>query len=126
MSKIVAFVDSVGRTILGELQDEKKSSEYLNVKNPAIVNVQVVQNSGQIQIQLLPFVFREFIKADTRDNGNVWQFNKSNTVFCDDLELEDNIIQQYDNIFNAPAATAVPQAPASDGGEPDVIKLFDD
>ena len=126
MSKIVAFVDSVGRTILGELQDEKKSSEYLNVKNPAIVNVQVVQNSGQIQIQLLPFVFREFIKADTRDNGNVWRFNKSNTVFCDDLELEDNIIQQYDNIFNAPAATAVPQSPVSDGGEPDVIKLFDD
>lgn len=121
MSNVTAFVDSVGRTVLGELLENTDSN--LKVKNPAIVNVQVVQDTGQIQVQLLPFVFREFIKQETRDAGNVWTFNKNNVVFSDDIQLEDNILQQYDNIFNGQVPTAQPEAP---GGEPDVIKLFDD
>jgi len=125
MSNITAFVDSVGRTVIGQVKSIKKSDEYISVKNPAIVNVQVIQDSGQIQIQLLPFVFREFIKASTRDDGNVWNFNKANVVFSDSLELEDNILQQYNNIFSDSAPTAIPQ-PSKPGESPDVIKLFDD
>lgn len=123
MSKITSFVDSVGRVIVGEIV-ETKSKQHLEIKEPAVVNVQVNQQNGQISVQLLPFIFREFVKADVREQGTVWKFNKDNIVMSDNIELEDSIIKQYNNIFTAPVATEAPepQQPA----QPDVVKLFDE
>lgn len=123
MSKITSFVDSVGRVIVGELTDSK-SKKHLEVKEPAVVNVQVNQQTGQISVQLLPFIFREFVKPEVREKGTIWKFNLDNIVVSDNIELEDSIIKQYKNIFNAPVATEAPepQAPA----KPDVVKLFDE
>ena len=56
MKNITTFVDNVGRVIVG--QKEKSSGEILQIKEPAVVNVQVNQQSGQISVQLLPFIFR--------------------------------------------------------------------
>jgi hypothetical protein len=125
MSKITSFVDSVGRVIVGEIVDSK-SKQHMEVKEPAVVNVQVNQQSGQISVQLLPFIFREFVKPEVREAGTVWKFNKDNVVTSDNLELEDSIIKQYHSLFSQPVSEPAkkpePQAPAT----PDVVKMFDD
>lgn len=118
MSNIKAFVDNVGRVIVGEHLETK--NDIMSIKEPAVVNVQVNQESGQISVQLLPFIFREFVKSEAREAGVVWKFNIKNTVTSDNIELDEPIIQQYKNIFNKPVAAAAKPK------EPEVVKLFDD
>lgn len=118
MSNIKAFVDSVGRVIVGD--HVGTIDNVMKVKEPAVVNVQVSQENGQISVQLLPFVFREFIKSDVREDGVVWNFNLDSIVTSDNIELDEPIIQQYNNIFTKPVAT--PAKPPA----PETIKLFDD
>ena len=120
MNNINAFVDSVGRVLVGEVLDS--TADNLKVKEPAVVNVQVNQESGQISVQLLPFIFREFVKTDVRDKGVEWDFPKNTVVTSENLELEESIKQQYKNIFNQPVAT--PEGQKTE--EPEVVKLFDD
>ena len=123
MSNITAFVDSVGRVIIGQLIET--IDDQLKVKEPAVVNVQVDQKNGQISVQLLPFIFREFVKQSSREEGVVWSFDKSSTVTSDNLELDDTILQQYNNIFTKPVQEASPVAEAKPE-EPEVVKLFDE
>ena len=49
MSNINAFVDSVGRIVVGEFLSQP-GDETLRVKEPAVVNVQVSQENGQISV----------------------------------------------------------------------------
>lgn len=123
MSNITAFVDNVGRVIVGQIIET--TDDQLKVKEPAVVNVQVDQKNGQISVQLLPFIFREFVKQSSREEGVVWSFDKSSTVTSDNLELDDTILQQYNNIFTRPVQAATPVAEAKPE-EPEVIKLFDE
>lgn len=118
MSNIKAFVDNVGRVIVGDHVGTMNG--FMKVKEPAVVNVQVNQENGQISVQLLPFVFREFIKEESRQQGVVWDFNLNTVVTSENIELDEPIIQQYNNIFTKPVA-----APESKTG-PETIKLFDD
>ena len=118
MDNITAFVDSVGRVVVGQIQ-KSQDKQYLEVKEPAVVNVQVNQENGQISVQLLPYVFREFVKPETREAGVVWKFNKSAITVSDNLELDDPICNQYKNLFTKPVATPEKK-------EPEVVKLFDD
>ena len=120
MSNINAFVDSVGRVIVGDIL--KSDTKTLKVKEPAVVNIQVNQENGQISVQLLPFIFREFVKPELREDGIVWNFPKNTVVVSENLELEDTIKKQYENIFNQPVASPETAPPT----EPEVIKLFDD
>lgn len=125
MSNITAFVDNVGRVIVGELIET--TDEQLKVKEPAVVNVQVDQQNGQISVQLLPFIFREFVKQSSREQGVEWKFDRSSVVTSDNLELDDAIIQQYNNIFNRPVGSATPASVTeSKSEEPEVVKLFDE
>lgn len=123
MSKITSFVDNVGRVIVGQITDSK-SKTFLEIKEPAVVNVQVNQQNGQISVQLLPFIFREFVKPASREEGVVWKFNRNNIVTSDNLELDDAIIAQYDNIFTQPVASAAAEVPVEEKTE--VVKLFDE
>ena len=118
MSNITAFIDNVGRVIVGQ-SVETKSKTIMKIKEPAVVNVQVNQENGQISVQLLPFLFREFVKADVHKEGVVWNFNKSTVVVSENLELEENIINQYKNIFQREPAPAPTE-------NPEVVKLFDE
>ena len=123
MKKIISFVDSVGRVIVG--QEVTSTAKQLQVKEPAVVNVQVNQQNGQISVQLLPFIFREFVKESVRESGVIWNFNKSNIVISENIELEDAIIKQYESIFTKEVSkpqAAEKQKPA----EPEVVKLFDE
>lgn len=130
MSKITAFVDNVGRVIVGQTTDSK-SKQHLEIKEPAVVNVQVNQQNGQISVQLLPFIFREFVKEAAREEGVVWKFNRENIVTSENLDLDDAIITQYENIFTKPVASPSSEpvseaATVADTAEPEVVKLFDE
>jgi hypothetical protein len=113
--KLVKFIDSIGRTILGE--EVSSSSSTLNVKNPVMINVFQQQN-GQMQVQLLPLFFAEFIEASSRADGSVWSYNPNNIVLGE-VNLDSKLIDQYTRIFSG-----VQAAPTSSGES--VIKLFDE
>ena len=112
MSDIKCIVDTIGRTVVGKVTDENDTTITLN--NPVIIHVQPDQQTGQLQVQSFPYLFMEFIKGDK--NKNNWVFHKA-SIAISDVELDDKIIQQYENI-NSPA-------PAAQTEEPEVIKLFD-
>ena len=120
--KIVAIVDSVGRVILGRHDTKSSTKTTTAIKNPAVVNIQVDQQSGQISVQLIPFIFREFVKADLREQGVTWTFNSTNIVTSNDLVLEDNIVDQYEKIFETPE----PAAPAAEQVEAEPVQVFDE
>lgn len=113
--KLTTFIDSVGRTILGEIVSSDKG--LLRVKNPVMINV-VQQETGQLQVQLLPLFFAEFISPQSRSNGSVWIYNLSD-VTVGEVDLDSKLIDQYSRIF-AGVQLAPPQQ------EESVIKLFDE
>jgi len=120
MSNITVFVNHVGQTILTEVLSEDKNT--LKAKNPAVLFVQPNQ-ANQLQVQLIPVFFREFVKQDKRKDGVVFTYNKDSIV-TSEIELDEKIVEQYERIFSnapAPASTASNKAEKSP-----VIKLFDD
>lgn len=116
--KNIAFINHVGQTLLGELVSEDK--EKLVVKNPAILHVQP-SSTGQLQVQLVPYLFREFLKPEKRNDGVVFSFAKSRIITCD-AELDEKLIDQYLRIFQPVAVQAAAPAP----GKTQVVKLFDE
>lgn len=112
MAKIT-FIDQVGRTIYGE--EIERTSSTLTVKNPAMINVNQTQN-GQLQVQLYPLFFSEFIDQDARDKGTHWRFNLSQITVCLDVMVDNRLNDQYDRVFGNPVAPV----------EPKTIKLFDE
>jgi len=82
------------------------------------------QENGQISVQLLPYIFREFVSEKTREKGAIWQFKDESVVMSSNLELDAAIIKQYQNIFSQPVAKAA--KPVEGAPEPEVIKLFDE
>ena len=121
--KLVAIVDSVGRVILGRHDTQGSTKTTTAIKNPAVVNIQVDQQSGQISVQLIPFIFREFVKADLRSKGVTWSFNSTNIVTSSDLVLEDNIVDQYEKIFEVPE---VEHSPEIEAVEAEPVEVFED
>lgn len=115
MSKMLTFVDQVGRTVIGKLVSEDKHTIVIN--NPVIVFVNPNQETGQIQVQSFPYLFMEFIDKDQRAKNN-WTFYKS-AIAVSDVVLDSLIVNQYNNVNSAPVASP-PQ------GEPEVIRLFED
>ncbi|NBW56618.1 hypothetical protein EBR43_02300 [bacterium] len=117
MSNINVFINHVGQTILAEVLED--SSKGLKVKNPAVLHVQPNQQ-GQLQVQLIPLFFREFIETAKRNEGAVFTFNKGSVV-TSDVSLDSKIVEQYNRIFSA-----IPAVSENKSKEAPVIKLFDD
>ena len=115
MSNIRAIIDHIGRTVIGVLITE--TDKTLTLDNPVIIHVQPNQQTGQLQVQSFPYIFMEFLAAESR-NSNHWTFNKE-TIVQSSVKLDSKIIAQYHGI-NSPAPQQAPQ------GDPEVIKLFDD
>jgi hypothetical protein len=120
-NKIAVFFDNVGRTILGERLNDKTTDKTLTIKNPAVVHIIPNQQTGQLQLQILPLFFKEFL-AD-RNEGTIWNYNRANITEAVDVVLDFKLEAQYRQIF---AAGPVPTAPQQPQGSPEVIKLFDE
>jgi len=117
MNNIIVFINHVGQTILGE--KIKESDTHISVKNPSVLHVSPSQN-GQLQVQLIPLFFKEFIEEKTRNDGAIFDFSKTSIVTTS-LKLEPKIAEQFNRIFS-------PAKPVNDGKGKDapVIKLFDE
>ena len=113
--EIKTIVDHIGRTVVGKVTAETKSS--LTLFNPVIIHVQPDQQTGQLQVQSFPYIFMEFLKDKEK---NDWTFNKA-SISTSNVELDERITQQYENINN-PNPPIQQQAQE----EPEVIQLFDD
>ena len=133
-SEINIIVDSVGRTIVGRV---RKTKTMVEVDNPAIVNIEVRQDTGQIAVQLLPYVFKEFISPEQRTGVITWTFPKNLVVVSDNIQIDDALKVQYANVHERPVGSLSPEqqsppsAPSAPPVEqpsapPEVIKLFDD
>ena len=115
--KNITFIDSIGRTILAEEVDS--TSTTVLVKNPAMINVNQAQN-GQLQVQLIPLFFAEFIDASTRSNGTVWTYNL-NSITVGEVSIDGRLLEQYARVCGAVETPAQ----ASTTGEA-VVKLFNE
>jgi hypothetical protein len=109
---MITFVDHVGRTVIGELKSQTKTT--ITVENPVIIHVQPNPQNGQLQVQSFPYLFVEFIDRDSRDT-NVWTFDRS-SIAVSTVVLDDKIVTQYKGLNTPPA-------PAP---EPEVVKLFEE
>ena len=114
--KLITFLDSVGRTVLGERVDEKTTTDTLAVKNPAVVAISP-QAQGGLQLQILPLFFKEFL-AD-KNEATIWLYRKDKITMCEELLFDFKLNAQYQQLF-APVAVQ-PQS-----ANTDVVKLFDD
>jgi len=117
--KLTTFLDTIGRTIIGEAVAEQSNNEVLAIKNPALIHIVPNPQTGQIQLQILPLFFREFL-AD-KDSGTVWKYKRNNITESEDIVYDFKLPAQYAQIFN-PSPIIIPQA----SNEPPTIKLFDD
>lgn len=115
MSKIKTIVDHIGRTVIGG--EVSSTANTITLDNPVIIHVQPNPQTGQLQVQSIPYIFMEFLTEASR-SANHWTFNRSNIVETE-IELDSKIIAQYHGI-NTPAPQQAPQ------GDAEVIKLFED
>jgi hypothetical protein len=120
-NKIVVFFDQVGRTILGERVVSETNESVLTIKNPAVVHIIPNQQTGQLQLQILPLFFKEFL-AD-KDSGTVWKYNRKNITEAVDITLDFKLEAQYKQIFSS---IIIPSAQQQPQGSPETIKLFDE
>lgn len=108
-NKLIVFLDNIQRTIVATLVNE--TADNITVIKPAILNVVPTQEK-KLQVQLYPLMFREFLKD--RDVFPSWTYSKNVAVVSNNLELEANLIAQYNEMFKV-----VKDEPAP------TIKLFD-
>lgn len=118
MSDIKVIINHVGQTVIGK--QVKGDKNYLSLQDPAILHV-VPNQTGQLQVQLIPLFFREFLASGNKD-GATFNF-PSDKIVTTDAELDARLVSQYERIVSG-APAAVPQQKS--GGESPVIKLFDD
>jgi hypothetical protein len=119
-TKLITFLDTIGRTILGERVEEKTTADVLTIKNPAVVQVMPNPQSGQLALQILPLFFKEF-QAD-KSEATYWSFQRKLITEATDIAFDFKLDAQYKQIFSNIIIPSTP-APASDAP---VIKLFED
>ena len=132
----IMFMDAVGHTFLGVFVDQ--TDDYIQVKNPLIISSEEKRDTGGMNIQFFPILFREF-QAD-KNQPTIWNVPKSTTMWMEQQQLEVRLTSQYERIFS-PIKNVVPnmqpnmqsltpqspqsESPQSESTQPPVIKLFD-
>lgn len=111
--QLTVFLDAIGRTIIGTVAEETDS--VLSVENPSLIHVQPNPASGQLQLQIIPLFFKEFL-AD-RLAPTIWHYNKCNITQTAETEFAPQFIAQYNAMWTPPP---------SSNEEPKVVKLFDE
>ena len=114
-NKFITFIDQIGRTMVGVLEQENET--HIIVKNPAIIHVQPTQQ-GQLNVQTIPLFFKEFVSTKNKTEGTLWAFNKDNIVIGLNVENDDRLLQQYQAVFTPPVIPGK--------AEPKIVKLFDE
>lgn len=114
MNKLIVFLDSIGRTIIGKFSSEDET--ILSVENPALVHIQPNPHNSQLQLQILPLFFREF--QEDKAAPTIWNYKKANITTSNEILFPSQFVFQYEQLF----ASLTPPAQR----EPEVVKLFDE
>lgn len=122
-TNLTTILDTVGRTILGEIVADKTNDTTLALKNPVVLNVVPQDQSGRMSVQLLPIFFREFLPDKTGDV--TFLYKKSNITETDIEAIDFRLNAQYSQMFNK-SNVFVPPAAASGETSSSVINLFDE
>lgn len=112
-TSLVVILDGIGRTIVGKKRSETDSS--ITIENPSIIHVQPNQSTNQLQLQLIPIFFKEFLKDLSVPTA--WTYDKSAVSIADPLDFASQFVTQYENLWRT---APPPQA------EPEVVKLFEE
>jgi hypothetical protein len=123
-TKITAFLDNVGRTIVGQVASEDDNT--LNIVNPVVLST-VPTPDNRMSIQLFPLVFREFLGDKEADV--TFRFKKSSITDTDICALDYRLQAQYNQIFNKSNIFVPNQEQpqnTTDGNSPNVVKLFEE
>ena len=127
-TKIVTFLDTVGRTIVGEFVSS--DDVVLTVKNPVVLHVVPQDQSGRMSVQLLPIFFREFLADKTGDVN--FSFKKQTITETDidafDFRLQAQYVQMFNksNIFVPPNGGELATPTVAGKDSPAIINLFDE
>lgn len=124
-TKLTVFLDTVGRTVLGE-EITSSDSSLLSVKNPVIIETVPVDNAGKMSIRLLPIFFKGFLADQSKDV--VISYNRS-VISVTDIDALDFRLQAQYTQMNNPNNSFVSQETSSSTGDStskNVINLFDD
>lgn len=113
----IVFLDNIGRAICGELVGTTDTT--VSVKNPVMVHT-LQGDRGQLQVQLIPLFFTEFLSESKRSEGSTWEYLKSSITVGQGVEIDERLGGQYDRIFNPSPIITPPQ------GDGNVVKLFDE
>ncbi len=117
----ILFIDHVGFNIVGE--KVKVDDKVVEVKNPAVLQAAPNQQN-QLQVQLLPVLFKEFLDSSNRNDGVVFSYPKDKVVLSNAV-LDSRLAQQYAQMFTT-AAGAPGSSTTNGDASKDVIKLFDE
>lgn len=110
----ITFLDNIGRTVIGVPVNETDTT--ISIQNPALVAVQANTQTNQLQLQILPLFFKEFL-AD-QSSSTTWLYKKNNITLSETMEFNPQFITQYQQLFGL-KQVATP-------AEPKVVKLFDE
>jgi len=130
LTKLIPFVDNVGRIVIGRSTESiPKTAKNIQVKNPAIVNIQM-QEDGQVSVQLIPYMFKEFL-IEGSQKETVWEFGLNNITYSFDVELDERVSQQYEQVFEISdeereALLEKMQKTPTGTEEGEVVKIFDE
>jgi hypothetical protein len=125
-SKLVLFLDPIGRNILGEELENAADNTTISVKNPVILHV-ADSGGGKMSVQLLPLFFREFLADKSADV--VFSYQKDKIVKTDIDAFDFRLQAQYNQIFSKQSVFVSPQGqPEQQTQQPSnsVINLFDE
>ena len=130
LTKLVPFVDSVGRIIIGRTTGKiSKTANTISVLNPAIVNIQM-QEDGQVPVQLIPYMFKEFLLPENQKE-TVWEFGLNQITYSTNVAVDERITEQYTQVFELTDAERQAlvekiQQEQSQPVEAEEVELFDE
>lgn len=125
---ITIILDSVGRTIVGEVDQVKTNDQVLGLKNPVVLHIVPQDQNGRMSVQLLPLFFREFL-ADK--SGDVtFEYKKASITDVQLDALDFRLQAQYSQLFNKSNVFVQPQASPNtapvEQTNSSVVNLFDE
>jgi hypothetical protein len=123
--KITVFLDYVGRSVFGEVV-ESEDVNILKIKNPVILHVPPVDQSGKMAVQLFPLFFREFLADKSEDV--IFSYQKDKITSSNIESIDFRLLAQYGQLFNKNnvVVNSEQQNQQSNNSSNDVIKLFDE
>jgi len=108
-------LDPIGRIIVGNVVKETETE--LIVQSPAVVHIQPNPQSQQLQLQILPLLFRELLAPNSE--APTFSYKKSKITLIDNANFASQFYSQYASVIQASTPTQTVEDTSN------VVELFD-